>query len=142
MPHGHSLLPGMSNPSGFTNEPMILLNAMDLEQRRLVHREVDQRHGRKEGQHSGRRRRGRRACIAGDVPLMRTERAPHLPWNDCLDESAHDGEPRQRRHPLGCLPPDWADRRRMRDPANARVHGERWFLVGREPLGSCTHRRP
>jgi hypothetical protein len=39
----------MINPHGFTNDEMIFLEAMDLQDRRIVHGEVDKRHWRKEG---------------------------------------------------------------------------------------------
>src|SRR5262245_17402710 len=65
-----SLVPGMVNTYGLTNQPMIILEAMDLQEGRIVHGEVDQRHWRKERKHHGRCRRGCRAYIAGDVSSM------------------------------------------------------------------------
>jgi hypothetical protein len=76
----------MVNTHGFTNDPMIILDAMDLQDERMVHGEVDQRHWRKEGKHHGRCRRGRRTFIAGDVPIMIVEREADLPLDDRLDQ--------------------------------------------------------
>jgi hypothetical protein len=44
LPCCHSLIPGVINPHGFTNDPMIRLDAMDCQNRRIVHGEVDKRH--------------------------------------------------------------------------------------------------
>ena len=54
LPHCHSLIPGMINPHGLTNDAMILLDTMDLQNRRMVHSEVAQHHWRQEGKHHGR----------------------------------------------------------------------------------------
>jgi hypothetical protein len=65
---------------------MILLDAMDFQNRRIVHGEVDQHHWPKEGKDHGRCRRGRRAFIAGDVPLMIAEIESDLPLDNGVDE--------------------------------------------------------
>jgi len=65
---------------------MILLDAMDFQKRRIVHGEVDKRHWPKEGKYYGRCRRGRRAFIAGDVPLMLAEIESDLPLDNGVDE--------------------------------------------------------
>ncbi len=82
----------MVNPHSLTNEAMLLLDAMDVQEWRIVHSAVDKRHWRKEGTHHGCGRRGRRAFLAGDVPLMITERETDVPLDNRRDESAHDGE--------------------------------------------------
>src|SRR5262245_55746253 len=82
----HSLIPGVINPHGLTHDPMILLDAMDFQNRRIVHGAVDQRHWPKEGKDHGRCRRGRRAFIAGDVPLMIAEIEADLPLDNGVDE--------------------------------------------------------
>jgi len=82
----HSLIPGVINPHGLTNDPMILLDAMDFQNRRIVHGEVDKRHWPKEGKDHGRCRRGRRAFIAGDVRLMIAEIESDLPLDNGVDE--------------------------------------------------------
>jgi hypothetical protein len=76
----------MVNTHGLTNDPMIILDAMDLQEGRLVHGEVDKRHWRKEGKHHGRCRRGRRPFIAGDVPIMSAEIESDLPLDDRLHQ--------------------------------------------------------
>ena len=43
----------MVNPYGLTDDEMILLEAMDLQERCIIHGEVDKRHWRKEGKHHG-----------------------------------------------------------------------------------------
>ena len=53
----------MINPHGLTNDEMIFLEAMDLQDRRIVHGEVDKRHWCKEGKHHGRGRHGCQAFI-------------------------------------------------------------------------------
>ena len=63
MPYCRSVIPGTVNPHGLTNDEMIFLEAMDLQDRRIVHGEVDKRHGRKEGKHHSRGRHGRQAFI-------------------------------------------------------------------------------
>ena len=47
-------IPGMINPHGLTNDAMILLDTMDLQNRCMVHSEVAQHHWRQEGKHHGR----------------------------------------------------------------------------------------
>ena len=64
---------------------MIVLDAMDLEAERMIHGELDQHHWCKEGKHHGCRGGGRRAFVAGDVPVMLTEIEAHLP----LDHRIH-----------------------------------------------------
>src|SRR5215475_932495 len=81
-----SLVPGMVNTYGLTNQPMIILEAMDLQEGRIVHGEVDQRHWRKERKHHGRCRRGCRAFIAGDVSRMIVEIEADLPLDDRIDQ--------------------------------------------------------
>ena len=76
----------MVNTHGLTNDEMIILDAMDLQDRCIVHSEVDKRHWRKEGKHHGRCRRGCRAFIAGDVPVMITEIEADLPLDDGIDQ--------------------------------------------------------
>jgi len=48
---------------------MILLDAMDFQNRCIVHGEMDKHHWPKEGKDHGRCRRGRRAFIAGALLL-------------------------------------------------------------------------
>ena len=105
LPHCHSLIPGMINPHGLTNDAMILLDTMDLQNRRMVYSEVAQHHWRQEGKHHGRGRRGCRALIAGEVPLMIAERAPQTPprhpchqWELKLTESSRGKSPLGTRH--------------------------------------------
>ena len=134
-----SLIPGMVNTHGLTDDPMIILDAMDLPDERIVHGEVDKRHWGKEGKHHGRCRRGRRTFIAGDVPRMIAEREADLPLDDRLHQEAHDGEHRQRRNPFRFLQPYRADRCRVLAPAKARFHRDMWLLRGLEDLRTCTH---
>jgi hypothetical protein len=75
----------MVNTPSLTHDPMIILDAVDLQAGRMVHSEVDKRHWRKEGNHHGRRRHGRRTVVAGEVPIMVVERASDLP----LDHRLH-----------------------------------------------------
>jgi hypothetical protein len=105
----------------------------------MVHDTVDKRHWRKEGKDHGRCRRGRRAFIAGEVPIMIAERASDLPLADGVDASAHDGAHGQRRNPFRFLQPYRADGGGMLDPAQARFHREMLFLIRLEPLGIRTH---
>jgi hypothetical protein len=65
---------------------MILLEAMDFQNRRIVHGAVDQRHWPQEGKDHGRCRRGRRAFMAGAVPLMSVERESDVPLENGVDE--------------------------------------------------------
>jgi hypothetical protein len=76
----------MVNTHGLTHTPMIILEAMDLQEGRIVHGEVDQRHWRQEGKHHSRGRRGRRTFIAGDVPRMIAAREADLPLDDRLHQ--------------------------------------------------------
>jgi hypothetical protein len=76
----------MVNTHGLTNNPMIILDAMDLQDGYIVYSEVDQCHGRKEGKHHGCCRRGRRTFVAGDVPLMIVEIEADLPLDDGLHQ--------------------------------------------------------
>ena len=48
--------------------------------------EMDKRHWRKESKDHGRCRRGRRAFVAGDVPIMIAEIEADVPLDDCLGE--------------------------------------------------------
>jgi hypothetical protein len=76
----------MVNPYGLTDDAMILLEAMDLQERCSIHGEVDKRPWRKEGKHHGCGRHGRRAFLAGYVPIRSAEGESDLPWDDCRDE--------------------------------------------------------
>jgi hypothetical protein len=75
----------MVNTHGLTDEQMIILDAMDLKNGRIVHGEVYERYWRKEGKHHGRCRRGRQAFIAGYLPGMVAEIETDLP----LDHRIH-----------------------------------------------------
>ena len=142
MPCCRSLIPGMVNPHGLTNEERSRLDAVDLQERRMVHGEMDQRHWWKEGQHHGRGRRGRRALIAGSVPVVLAEIASDWPLDDRIDEEAHAGAHGQRGHPFRVLQPSRADGSRMLEPAQARLHRDMLCLLGLEQLGICTHLWP
>ena len=67
------MIPGLVNTYSITDNPMVVLDAMHLEARRIVHHAVHEHHRRKEGKHHGRCRRGSRAFIAGYVPIMLAE---------------------------------------------------------------------
>jgi hypothetical protein len=75
----------MVNTHSLTHDPMIVLDAIDLQEGRIVHSEVDKRHWRKEGKHHGRRGHGRWTFVAGEVPIMVAEIEPDLP----LDHRLH-----------------------------------------------------
>jgi hypothetical protein len=138
LPRCHALIPGLINPHGLTNEAMLLLAARELQNRRIVPREVDPRHWRTEGKHHRRGRRGCRAFIAGEVPRMIAEIEPNWPLDDCRDEYAPDGAHGQRRKPLRFLQPSRADGGRILAPAKARFHRDMRCLIRLEPLGICT----
>src|SRR5262245_46017614 len=61
---GRPLIPGLVNTHSITDDSMIVLDAMDLEARRIVYDEVHEHHLRKKGKHHGRRGRGRQAFVA------------------------------------------------------------------------------
>jgi hypothetical protein len=69
----------MVNTHSLTHDPMIILDAMALQDGRIVHGEVDKSHWCKEGKHHGRRRHGRWTFVAGDVPIMVAEIESDLP---------------------------------------------------------------
>jgi hypothetical protein len=73
------LIPGVVKTHGLTDEQRIILDAMDLKNGDIVHGEVYERYGGKEGKHHGRCRRGSGAFIAGDLPVMIAERETDLP---------------------------------------------------------------
>ena len=87
LPCCRSLIPRMVNPHGLTDDAMILLDVMDLQDRCMVYDEVDQRHWRQEDTPHGRGRRGRGAFIARDVPSMIAEIESDVPLDDRIDES-------------------------------------------------------
>ena len=74
LPRSSSLLPGIVNTHGLTNDQMIILEAMDLQNGDIVHGEVYERYGCKEGNPPSRRGRGSQAFVAGDVPVMIAKR--------------------------------------------------------------------
>ena len=84
MPRGHSLIPARINAHGLTDDPMMVLDAMELEAGHMLHGKLHEHHWSKEGKHHGRCRHGRRAFIAGDMPIMIAERESDLPWDDGL----------------------------------------------------------
>ena len=139
MPRCHSLIPGLIKPHGLTNDPMIFLDALHLEDRRRVHDAVDKRPWRQEGTDHGRCRCGRRAFMAGDGPSMIAERASAWPVDDCGAEEAHDGAHGHRRHPCRFLQPSRADGGGRLEPAPARFHRARLCRIRLEPLGLRTH---
>jgi hypothetical protein len=79
------LIPGLGNTHGLTNDEMILPDAMDVQDRRIVRSEVDKRHWHKEGKHYGCCGNGSQTFVAGYVPVVITEREAGLP----LDHRIH-----------------------------------------------------
>ena len=72
MPRCRSLIPGPVNTYGVTHDKMILPEAMDVQDGRIVDGEVDQRHRGKEGKDDGCRGEGRRPLVAGDLLVLLT----------------------------------------------------------------------
>ena len=72
------LIPSLVNTHRITDDQMIVLDAMDFEARRSGHGEVHEHHRRKEGKHHSRRGHGRRAFVAGYVPVIIAEIASNL----------------------------------------------------------------
>src|SRR5687768_5867563 len=54
----------------------------------------------------------------------------NLPLDDAVDQQADDGEPRQGGHPFELLDPHGGNRRGVRDPTKARLHGGILVLIG------------
>src|SRR5262245_47762026 len=102
---------------------MIVLATMDLEARRSVHGAVHAHHWRQEGKHHGRRGHGRRACVAGYVPVMIAEISSHWPLDPCVYEEANDREHGQRGNPLRLCEPHRAHGGGMLAPATAWCYG-------------------
>jgi hypothetical protein len=142
LPCRRALVPGMVKTHGLTHKPMLILEVHGLQEGRLVHGAVDQRHGRKESPHHGRCRRGGRTLLAREVSRRSAAREAALPWDARLDQEAHDGAPRQHRHPCRLLPPSRTDGRGLLAPAQARFPHDRLCLVCLAPCGFWTHLRP
>jgi hypothetical protein len=92
LPRCRSLIPGTVNTYGVTHDKMILPDAMDVQDGRIVHGEVDQRHWCKEVKDDGCRGEGREPLVAGDLLVLRTKIAADLPLDDRLHEQSHDRE--------------------------------------------------
>src|SRR5262249_38324207 len=88
LPRCGSLIPGIVNTHGLTHDPVIILEAMDQQEGCLVHGEVDKGHWRKEGNHYGRCRRGRRPFVAGERLIRGGEREPDLPLEHRIHQEA------------------------------------------------------
>ena len=135
---GRPLIPSLVNTHSITNDPMIVLDAMDLEAGHIVHSAVHERHWRKEGKHYGCRGCGRQAFVAGYVPVMLAEIESNLPLDDGIHQQPYDGEHGQRRNPFGFLQPHRADSGGILDPAKARFQRDMLFLIRLEHLGIRT----
>jgi len=71
---------------------MILPDAMDVQDGRMVHGEVDQRPWCTEVKDDGCRGEGREPLVAGDVLVLLTKREADLPLDDRIHEPSHDRE--------------------------------------------------
>ena len=76
----------MVNTHSLTNNEMVLLDAMDVQDGRIVYGEVDKRHWRKEGKHYGCRGNGSRPFVTGDVPVVITEIEADLALDDRIHQ--------------------------------------------------------
>ena len=117
---------------------MVVLEAMDLAARPIGHPAVHEPHRRQEGQPHGRCRRGSRAFLTGDGPVMIAEIEAALLLEHRLPQYPHDRPPRHRRHPRRVLQPHRADGRGSLAPAPARCHRARVLLRRLAPLGLRT----
>jgi len=86
LPRCPSLIPGRINAHSFTDEQMMVLDAMDLEACRIIHSKLHQQHRGKEGEDYGRGGRGREPFIPGDLPVMVVEIQADLPLDDRIHE--------------------------------------------------------
>jgi hypothetical protein len=86
------LIPAKVNTYGLTDEPMMVLAPMPLEAELLVYGELHEHHWRKQGKHHGRCGGGRRAFVAGYLPVMIAEIESDLPLNHRIYQQSHDRE--------------------------------------------------
>jgi hypothetical protein len=133
------LIPGLGNAHSITDEPMVVLDTMDLEARDIVHRGVHEHHWCTEGKHHSCRGRGGQTFIAGDLPLMLAEIEAHLPLDHGIHQQPHDREHGQRCNPFRFLQPYRADGSGILDPAKARFDRDMLFLIGLEDFRIRTH---
>jgi hypothetical protein len=138
LPRYGSLIPARVNTHGITDDPMRVLDAMHLKAVLRVYGERYAHHRRQEGKHHGCRGRGRRALVAGYVPVRSTERESDLPLHHRLHQQSHDRAHGSRRNAFWFLQPYRADGGGMLDPAQARCHGAIVFLIRLAPLGLWT----
>src|SRR5262249_60156640 len=111
LPRGLPLLPGLVHTYSLADDPMVVLEAMDLAARPIGHPAVHEPHRRQEGQPHGRCRRGSRAFLTGDGPVMIAEIEAALLLGPRLTPYPHDRPPRHRRHPRRVPQPHRADAR-------------------------------
>jgi hypothetical protein len=116
----------MVNAESVTDQEMIGLNALDVLHCCVVRPHLHQHDRSKEGEAHCRSGPRRQALVARKRRVLRVEREPDRPLEQCLDEPPHHGEHSSRGHPLRLLPPYWGDRRRGLDPAESRLY---WTLL-------------
>jgi hypothetical protein len=81
-----SLIPGTVNTYGVTHDKLILLDAMDVQDGRIVHGEVNQRHWCKEIKDDGCRGEGGRPLVAGNLLVLLTKIVSDLPLDDGIHQ--------------------------------------------------------
>jgi hypothetical protein len=128
----HSLIPSWIDAHSLTDDQMMVLDAMALEARRILHAQLHQHDRGKEGEDHGCCRRGRWPLIPGDLLGMIAEIEAHLPLEHGLHEQPPHCEPCQGGNPFGFLSPHRTDGRRVFAPAKAWCYGDMLLLIGLE----------
>src|SRR5712691_12806705 len=103
LPRCRSLIPGRINTHSFTDDEMMVLEAMDLEAYRIIHGKLHQHHWGKEGEDHGSCGCGRWSFVPGDVLVVVAERQADLPLDNGIHEQPQDSENGKGRNPLGFL---------------------------------------